>query len=197
MSIKNSESDGHRPSTEVKSPVQDVDTSLQPKVNHAGDASPKVRRSGKRSSVVLISDTLTATSRDTADPSIPVVTGQPQPTLPSDDNQDAESSQTGGPPDLTVTAAVRRDLAEVAIRDPKLAISGLAALALALAHQIDGGAAASAIPMCAGQLRDALDRLRELCPPEQKADEVDELRDNVRSIRGGSGKSEAKTQVRT
>lgn len=183
-STRSSASDGHRPSIEVKSPVQDVDTSLQPKDSLVAAVSPKARRSGKRSSVAGTSDTSTEVVKpNTADQSIPAATELPLHTKHNGDNQDDESSPTGGRvTDLTVTGAVTRDLAEIAKRDPSLAISGLAALALALAHQMDYGTAETAIPMCAGQLRDTLSQLREMCPPEQKADGIDELA-NRRAVR--------------
>lgn len=76
-----------------------------------------------------------------------------------------------------VVVAVRRDLAMFAKADNALASSGLAALALALASMIDDlGNSATSRSMCAGQLRDTLDRLRELMPAESETSELDELR---------------------
>ena len=74
-STRSSASDGHRPSTEVKSPVQDVDISLQPKDSLVAAVSPKVRRSGKRSSVAGTLITSTATKLDISAPVMPVATG--------------------------------------------------------------------------------------------------------------------------
>lgn len=48
-------------------------------------------------------------------------------------------------------------------------------LALALAREIDGENSATSKSMCAGQLRDTLDRLRELTPADEEADALDEL----------------------
>jgi len=71
-----------------------------------------------------------------------------------------------------VTAAVKRDLEAIRRRDPELAESALAASALALAREMD-----SKTLVRAKELRETLDRLRQLAPPEQKEDGVDELND--------------------
>ena len=90
----------------------------------------------------------------------------------------------------TVVEAVERDLAAIADVDPDLAISGLAALALALAREMDNPNSATSKSMCAGQLRDTLDRLRELMPPEQETNEIDELRARrERRVAGHPGSS--------
>lgn len=79
-------------------------------------------------------------------------------------------------PPATVEDAVRRDLAEIAASDPRLAESGLALSTLALAKAIDsGGTSSTAKSMCARELREALDRLRELTPPKAEGDRLDEL----------------------
>lgn len=78
------------------------------------------------------------------------------------------------PRKLTVQAAVKRDLA--ALKDPKLAKSGLAASALALARELDSPKnSATSKSMCARALLDTLDRLRALAPAVKEKDEVDEL----------------------
>jgi hypothetical protein len=77
--------------------------------------------------------------------------------------------------DITVAASVRRDLAEIAETDPALARSGLAASALRLAKEMDSNSSATSKSMCAQALQKALDRLRELAPPERKTDRVDEI----------------------
>ena len=175
---RNSATNGSHKLTAAKSSALVATRSSRPKANRAAAVSSAAKRSSKRSSVGSTSDTLTETSRNTADQSTPVAT-EPQPLTKPDDgasiSQSDQPSPTGGPPNLTVTAAVERDLAEIAKSDPNLAISGLAALAIALAHKMDGDMADTAVPMCAGQLRDTLNRLRELCPPEQKPDELDDL----------------------
>jgi hypothetical protein len=82
--------------------------------------------------------------------------------------------------DLTVVAAVRRDLAEVASVDPELARSGLAATALALAKQLDNPNSATSMSMCANALRDTLAALRERVPTQQAADGVSGLAERAR-----------------
>lgn len=72
--------------------------------------------------------------------------------------------------------AVQRDLDAIAQRDPELAQSGLAALALAMAQEIDFPNSATSKSMCAGQLRDALAGLRALTPVAEVHDEIDDLR---------------------
>ena len=75
MSTKSLESDGHLQLIEAKSLVQDADISLLQKANHAVDALPKVRRSGKHSSVAGTLITSTATKLDISAPVMPVATG--------------------------------------------------------------------------------------------------------------------------
>lgn len=73
-------------------------------------------------------------------------------------------------------AAVRRDLRQIAKRDPELAKSGLAASALALAAELDDpDNSATAKAACARALTETLDRLRELVPPAVEQDRLDEL----------------------
>lgn len=79
-------------------------------------------------------------------------------------------------PALKVFAAVERDIAEIAKRDKRLAESGLAAAALALARELDKPKnSATSKSMCAKALRETLDRLRELTPPERTMDGIDDL----------------------
>lgn len=79
---------------------------------------------------------------------------------------------------MSVVEAVERDLAELRERDPRLADSTLAALALALALEIDDpDNSATSKSMNAHQLRDTTVKLRELAPPPKARDELDELRD--------------------
>lgn len=73
---------------------------------------------------------------------------------------------------LSVEAAVKRDLKQFGA----MADSALAASALALAREIDSpNNSATSKSMCAKALREALDRLRELAPPEPKADKLDDI----------------------
>lgn len=78
-------------------------------------------------------------------------------------------------PDLTAVAAVRRDLADIAKRDPRLAESGLAATALALASELDAKNSATSKSMCARALVEALEKLRALAPEEEAHDQLDSL----------------------
>lgn len=47
--------------------------------------------------------------------------------------------------------------------------------AVALARRLDGEMADTAYPQCAGQLRETLDRIRELAPKGEGDDAVDDL----------------------
>jgi hypothetical protein len=90
---------------------------------------------------------------------------------------------------MDVGDAVARDLDKLRQHAPELAESALAASALALAAEIDSaGNSATSKSMCARELRDTLDRLRELAPPEEEEDGLDELtaRRTAR-LAGGSG----------
>lgn len=71
---------------------------------------------------------------------------------------------------MSVLAGVERDLGELpeAFRS-----GGLAALATAMAERIDGGRGSPS--ECGKVLIDALTRLRELAPPEEKKGPLDEL----------------------
>jgi hypothetical protein len=79
-------------------------------------------------------------------------------------------------PERTVAAAVERDLADIAKRDKALAESSLAMSALRLAREMDNsGNSATSKSMCARELRDTLDRLRELAPQEVPSDRLDDI----------------------
>jgi hypothetical protein len=106
------------------------------------------------------------------------------------------------PVDRRVQAAVRRDLAVIAKADPVLAKSTLAATALELALQLDAptgcshalgvaGVSPTAKAMCAGQLRETMDRLRELAPAATDKDGLDDLsaRRARRRARGAAAKA--------
>lgn len=84
-----------------------------------------------------------------------------------------------------VVAGVERDLSEIRSRDVKLAESGLAMTALALAYEMANPyTSATAKSMCAARIKEALDRLWELVPPKQEADRIDAARDSVARRRG-------------
>ena len=121
--------------------------------------------------------TRTPRTPDTRAPSTDAATGKRQPTKRSAAKRKASPAHTApASGDLTVLASVRQDLAEIAKADPALASSGLAALALALAREMDEpDNSATSKSMCAGQLRDVLDRLRELTPAADEKDALDDL----------------------
>lgn len=78
-------------------------------------------------------------------------------------------------PPVSVAEAVRRDLQALSRRDELLASSALAASALALAGEMDADNSATSKSMCARALQDVLDRLRELAPPVEEGDDLDDL----------------------
>lgn len=91
---------------------------------------------------------------------------------------------------MSVVDAVRKDLAAFAKTDRGLAESALAATVLALAYELDNpGNSATSKAMCAGQLRESMDRLRELMPPKAKKDALDEL--SARRAKRRAGRSTA------
>lgn len=78
-------------------------------------------------------------------------------------------------PPMTVRASVQRDIDALAKRDAKIATSGLAALALSLAREMDAKNSATSKSMCARALSETLEKLEALAPPEETADALDEL----------------------
>lgn len=133
------------------------------------------------------SDTLTPTERAIPVPSMQSATAQRHPIRTTDSGTAAELSDPSadGPSGGEVLIAVRKDLSTM---PDELRGSGLAAIAVELARQLDNPLnSATSKSMCAGQLRDTLDRLRELMPAEEEADALDELasRPNLR-IAGGA-----------
>jgi len=73
--------------------------------------------------------------------------------------------------------SVEQDLERIRERDPELASSSTAAVALALARRIDDpGSSTTSISLAAGTLLGAMERLRELSPPEVKSDRIDEIK---------------------
>ena len=78
---------------------------------------------------------------------------------------------------MSVVEAVERDIEAIRKYDSALADSTLAALALALADEIDApGNSATSKSMNAHQLRDTMVKLRELAPPRKVKDGVDDLK---------------------
>lgn len=76
---------------------------------------------------------------------------------------------------MTVVAAVRRDIDALAKRDRRLASSGLAALALSLAKEMDAKNSATSKSMCARALAETLASLEALAPAAPIKDAVDEI----------------------
>jgi len=91
----------------------------------------------------------------------------------------------------SVVAAVTADLEELGERDPKLARSAHAASALALARELDDDNSATSKSMCARALSETMDRLRELAPPEQTKDVVDEVGEARKKRRAGKAATKA------
>ena len=71
-----------------------------------------------------------------------------------------------------VETATARDLKRL---PDELATSALAASALALARELDGANSATSKSMCAKAHMELMDRLRELAPPEETRDGLDEI----------------------
>lgn len=125
------------------------------------------------------SATTTETPPSTEAPNTSDATARRRRTKRNADDQDGAPSPTGGP----VERAVRADLELIRHRDPVLAESALAASAIALAQGMDNPSSTTSLANCGKTLLDVLDRLRELCPPEEKSDGVEDLRSRVRALR--------------
>lgn len=99
----------------------------------------------------------------------------------------------------TVVEAAEHDVASVRERDRELGDSALAAATIALAYEIEHPYnSATSKSMCAREMRDTLDRLRELVPPAAREDGIDELkkhRENRRTAVAPGG-TRAKNQKR-
>lgn len=88
---------------------------------------------------------------------------------------------------MSVVEAVDGDLVEIRRRAPALAGSALAASARVLAEELDSPSnSATSKSMCAKALREVMDRLRELAPPEERTDRIDELNARRASRRAAS-----------
>lgn len=99
------------------------------------------------------------------------------------------------PASIAVTN-VLADIDQIRQSDPALADSGLAATAFAMALELENPYnSATSKSMCARALMDALNRLRELCPPEEKRDDLDDLAS--RRADRLSGRSDAEVVVCT
>lgn len=79
--------------------------------------------------------------------------------------------------DMAAVAATQRDLAEIAKTRPALAESALAAVALAMACELDSGRnSATSKSMCARALAEVMRELRELAPAKREESPLDEIR---------------------
>ena len=86
---------------------------------------------------------------------------------------------------MGVVAAVERDIAEIRKRDPALADSTLAATALVLAQELDDfDNSATSKSMIAKELRESMDRLRELAPKQKAKDQIDRVAEQRAKRRG-------------
>jgi hypothetical protein len=85
-----------------------------------------------------------------------------------------------------VVRATRRDLAAIKKLDEDLADSALAAIALALAKEVDQAKSGQLRSMCAGQLREVLKELRSLTPAPTEGDRLDDLRERRAARRRGT-----------
>jgi hypothetical protein len=75
-----------------------------------------------------------------------------------------------------VVEAAMREVEAIRERDEELAGSALSASAVALAYEIEHPFnSATSKSMCAREMRDTLDRLRELMPPEEKPDAISDI----------------------
>ena len=75
----------------------------------------------------------------------------------------------------SVSAAVIRDLEEIAKRDPALAESSLAMSAVRMAIGLDSNASLAQKTLAAKELREIMDRLREIAPADEEDDALDGL----------------------
>ena len=156
-------------------------TAAKPAAGDAGEPLPPKGR-GVRSAAKLVADgisvTTTSTAVSTVDPSTPVATKRRQRTQQPVDKNKVSDSKIDSPPgylDLSVLAAVERDIEAIRLRDPALAVSALAASARRLATAMDHPDSTTSLSMCSKALLDTMDRLRELCPPEEKVGKLDDL----------------------
>lgn len=75
-----------------------------------------------------------------------------------------------------VIDATAAEIETLVKRSPELADSAMAASAIALAYQIENPFnSATSKSMCARELRETMSKLRELAPPEEEGDGIDEL----------------------
>lgn len=185
--IRNFGAAGSAKSTGAKSVVPVAAGRSRRKASPAGGASNAGSPSKRRSGAGGISDTTTSTGRAGRARSTPAATGRPRRTARNAEPED-EHSRTGGVLDLTVTGGIVRDLEDIASRSPELSRSGLAMTALALAREMDSESSATSKSMCATALVNVMGRLRELAPPDEKRDGLDDLASRrAARLAGGTG----------
>lgn len=186
-STRNSDGAGSRKSTVAKRAASAAESSSPRKASRAGAASSAGSRSRTRSPAGGTSATTTSTGAAGRARSTPAATGRPRRTARNAEPED-EHSRTGGVLDLTVTGGIVRDLEDIASRSPELSRSGLAMTALALAREMDSESSATSKSMCATALVNVMDRLRELAPPDEKRDGLDDLASRrAARLAGGTG----------
>lgn len=96
-----------------------------------------------------------------------------------------------------VIDAIDAELAELRERAPALAGSVLAAAARALAFELESPYnSLTSKAQATKELREDMDRLRELAPPERKRDKLDEVNE-ARERRRAAGGAGAKAQARS
>lgn len=90
---------------------------------------------------------------------------------------------------MSVRESMEREIEEIRRLDPKLADGVYAAMALALADEIDADRnKAMSTAACSTELRQTMNTLRELIPEDDEKDAVDELRNRREQRRaGGAG----------
>lgn len=111
--------------------------------------------------------------------------------MPTEAAEDLFPDGLGAAKRTAVVEAAERDVDSIRDRDRELGDSALAASAVALAFEIEHPYnSATSKSMCAREMRDTLDRLRELAPEqEQDADGLDELAKERARRRAGSATS--------
>lgn len=104
--------------------------------------------------------------------------------MPTDAAQSMFPDPLGESARTSVIEAAERDVEAVRERDSALADSALAAAAVALAREIEHPYnSATSKSMCAREMRDTLDRLRELAPPRRERDGIDAIADELAARR--------------
>lgn len=94
-----------------------------------------------------------------------------------------------------VLDAILRDIERIRKRDPALADSALAASAVAMAREIEHPFnSATSKSMCQARLADALRELRELAPPVESKDGLDEVAERRAKRRAGVAAAASKVR---